>query len=312
MKRYITIAVFMLLLFALPITTALAVTAPVRVGMAQVSYLQVTLAWDANTEIDLAGYKIYWGTASHTYATSVTLAGTPAQPSYVVTGLTTGLTYYFAVTAYNTAGLESGFSNEVFAIIGGPVGPPGPMGPQGPPGVAGPAGPIGPQGPPGVRGDVGPAGPAGPQGPQGVKGDTGAIGPQGSPGPIGPAGARGDVGPAGPQGIQGIPGPIGPAGPQGPEGPPGTAAWVVQGPMVSDVTARTVKLAWKTNEPTTARIEFQYQGGPFNSLVVDTVPVSDHAVNLAQLTSGKIYTYTVINQTAAGTQLTATGTFRTR
>ena len=32
---------------------------------------QVTLAWDANTESDLAGYKVHYGTASGSYTTSV-------------------------------------------------------------------------------------------------------------------------------------------------------------------------------------------------------------------------------------------------
>jgi len=74
----------------------------------------VTLEWDANTESDLAGYKVYYGTASRTYGTPITLG---KVTTYTVTGLTPGTTYYFAVTAYNTAGLESGYSNEVFATI---------------------------------------------------------------------------------------------------------------------------------------------------------------------------------------------------
>ena len=32
---------------------------------------QVTLAWDANTESDLAGYRVHYGTASGSYTTSV-------------------------------------------------------------------------------------------------------------------------------------------------------------------------------------------------------------------------------------------------
>jgi hypothetical protein len=74
----------------------------------------VTLEWDANTESDLAGYKVYFGTASRTYGAPITLG---KVTTYTVTGLTPGTTYYFAVTAYNTAGLESGYSNEVSATI---------------------------------------------------------------------------------------------------------------------------------------------------------------------------------------------------
>ena len=78
----------------------------------------VTLAWDPNSETDLAGYKVYYGTASGVYGAPITLGKTT---THTVTGLAPG-TYYFAVTAYNTAGLESGFSNEVFTTIPGTPG----------------------------------------------------------------------------------------------------------------------------------------------------------------------------------------------
>jgi len=78
----------------------------------------VTLAWDPNTETDLAGYKLYIGTASRTYGPPILLG---KVTTYTVTNLAPG-TYYFAVTAYNTAGLESGFSNEVSAVISGTPG----------------------------------------------------------------------------------------------------------------------------------------------------------------------------------------------
>ncbi len=84
----------------------------------QAAAADVTLQWDPNTETDLAGYKVYYGTASRTYGAPVTIG---LQTTYTVTGLTAG-TYYFAVTAFNTAGLESGFSNEVSTTISGGAG----------------------------------------------------------------------------------------------------------------------------------------------------------------------------------------------
>ena len=70
----------------------------------------VTLAWDANTESDLAGYKIYYGVESGNYTKTV---DTGTQTSYTFTTLTPGQTYYFAAKAYNTANQESAFSDEV-------------------------------------------------------------------------------------------------------------------------------------------------------------------------------------------------------
>jgi len=75
----------------------------------------VHLAWDANSETTLSGYKLYYGTASRNYATVINVAN---RTTYTVTALGPG-TYYFAVTAYDTLGNESAFSNEVFTTIAG-------------------------------------------------------------------------------------------------------------------------------------------------------------------------------------------------
>jgi hypothetical protein len=71
---------------------------------------QVTLTWEPNSEPDLAGYQVYYGTSSGIYTDSIDVGNTNA---YTVSGLEEGLIYYFAVTAYNYSGDESSFSNEV-------------------------------------------------------------------------------------------------------------------------------------------------------------------------------------------------------
>lgn len=69
----------------------------------------IELGWDANSETDLAGYKVYQG-----YTTSLTLAATLGKTtSYTFTNATTGRRRYYAVTAFNTSGQESGYSNLV-------------------------------------------------------------------------------------------------------------------------------------------------------------------------------------------------------
>jgi fibronectin type 3 domain-containing protein len=80
-----------------------------KVGLAA----QIRLAWDANTEPDVAGYKIYYGTSSKSYTGSVDVGNVT---SYTLTGLTQGQTYYIAVTAYNTSGSESNYSGEVSGV----------------------------------------------------------------------------------------------------------------------------------------------------------------------------------------------------
>ena len=77
-----------------------------------------SLEWDANSEADVAGYKLYYGTASGSYSRSMD-AGDATTAT--VPELISGFTYYFAVTAYNDAGLESPPSNEVTFTVPWPA-----------------------------------------------------------------------------------------------------------------------------------------------------------------------------------------------
>ena len=77
----------------------------------------VTLTWTANGEPDLAGYKIYVGTASGTY----NALGSPFEVGkvvrYTVSNLPKDQTYFFAMSAYDSAGNESALSAEVSKSI---------------------------------------------------------------------------------------------------------------------------------------------------------------------------------------------------
>jgi len=85
---------------------------PVSLTIRATTASQANLFWNANSETDLAGYKVYQGTASGGYGAPVaTLPKTTT--SYIATGLQTGTTYFFTVSAYDSAGNESIHSNEV-------------------------------------------------------------------------------------------------------------------------------------------------------------------------------------------------------
>src|SRR5438874_1541181 len=70
----------------------------------------VTLAWNRSPGTNIVGYKVYYGVASRTY-TAVVSAGNSTNAT--VSGLTSGATYFFAVTSYDPSGLESDYSSEI-------------------------------------------------------------------------------------------------------------------------------------------------------------------------------------------------------
>lgn len=85
----------------------LTVTPPTTSGTA-------TLTWTANTETDLTGYNVYVGTQSGAYGAPVSVG---KATTYTASNLIGGSTYYFTVTALNSAGEESLHSSEVSKAI---------------------------------------------------------------------------------------------------------------------------------------------------------------------------------------------------
>lgn len=73
---------------------------------------QVTLVWDPNSETDLAGYRIYRGTNTGQYDTFFEV-----HTNLAIAKALLGHTNFFVATAYDTEGLESEFSNEVFVVF---------------------------------------------------------------------------------------------------------------------------------------------------------------------------------------------------
>ena len=74
----------------------------------------VEVEWNSNNEIDLAGYRVHYGNSSREYTNSIDTGNTT---EYTVLGLQGGATYYFALTAYDYSGNESGYSDEIMETI---------------------------------------------------------------------------------------------------------------------------------------------------------------------------------------------------
>jgi hypothetical protein len=70
----------------------------------------LTLAWNPVPDPDVAGYNLYYGTASRVY-TSVVQVEDTAQVT--IMGLRPGVTYFLAVTTVSSSGLESDYSDEI-------------------------------------------------------------------------------------------------------------------------------------------------------------------------------------------------------
>jgi hypothetical protein len=91
--------------------------------------VDMTLVWDPPTTnadgtplTDLAGYKIYYGLASGSYATIIPVGNVL---TYTVRNLLANVIYYFVATALDTSGNESAYSNEVSKSKAQSIGVPG-------------------------------------------------------------------------------------------------------------------------------------------------------------------------------------------
>lgn len=72
----------------------------------------VYLSWLDNTERDIAGYRIYEAPCATGSGCPYERIGSTDGTTFTVTGLTNGVTRYFAVAAYDFAGNESDLSYE--------------------------------------------------------------------------------------------------------------------------------------------------------------------------------------------------------
>ena len=79
----------------------------------------VALSWNPSTAANVGGYKVYYGTSSGVYTTSVNVGN---NTSYQISGLQQGTPYFFAVTAYDLSQtVEGSPSAEITAIATTPV-----------------------------------------------------------------------------------------------------------------------------------------------------------------------------------------------
>lgn len=119
-----------------PFETAIITDAPISppIGLSATAGTgKITLSWEANTESDTAGYKVYWDTDSGLfYANSVDVG---VESSYTITDIADN-TYYVTITAYDinydtstddqgtivnenqTSGYESWYADEITVTLG--------------------------------------------------------------------------------------------------------------------------------------------------------------------------------------------------
>ena len=74
----------------------------------------VTLAWDANPEANITGYKLKYGFASKVYSVVIP---TGKVTEITIPNMVEGTQYFFAVSAFNNEGLESLDSDEISYVI---------------------------------------------------------------------------------------------------------------------------------------------------------------------------------------------------
>jgi len=107
MKRLILI----LLLIALPLSISYGLPTQQPTGLA---WDAPTLNTDGSPLTDLAGYYVYWSAVSGGYSDTDRQQVAVATIRFTdLTALADATDKYFVVTAYNTLGYESPFSNEV-------------------------------------------------------------------------------------------------------------------------------------------------------------------------------------------------------
>jgi hypothetical protein len=88
---------------------------PISTGTATLDWTPPTENSDGSALTNLAGYTVYYGTSPDKLTESVKVSN-PGLTAYTVSNLTSG-TWYFAVTSYSSAGVESTRSGVISATM---------------------------------------------------------------------------------------------------------------------------------------------------------------------------------------------------
>ena len=92
------------------------VTLTLLAGLGGARAASVSLGWNPSSDTNVTSYNVYYGTSSGDYTNEAVIGNVSVT---TISNLTCGVTYYFAITAVDAAGDESGFSNEVLYITPG-------------------------------------------------------------------------------------------------------------------------------------------------------------------------------------------------
>jgi Putative Ig domain len=94
---------------SLPAFSIDVIAAAATSGTAMVTWVAPTENTNGTALTDLAGYYVYYGTDASSLSQTIQVSNAAAL-TYEVTGLAAGNTWYFAVSAYTTAGEQSALS----------------------------------------------------------------------------------------------------------------------------------------------------------------------------------------------------------
>jgi Fibronectin type III domain len=81
----------------------------------------VNFGWTPAVDPTVVGYNVHFGISSGQYTQTLNVPGASIAAATVSSGLSPGITYFFAVRAYNAANTESPNSNEVSLAIPTPT-----------------------------------------------------------------------------------------------------------------------------------------------------------------------------------------------
>lgn len=96
---------------AIPASSLICGDSPTPTNKATVSWTKPATNADGSAIANLAGYIVYFGNSSRAYPNAIVVSN-PDTLNCLVSSLPAG-TNYFAVTAFNSSGIESYYSEEV-------------------------------------------------------------------------------------------------------------------------------------------------------------------------------------------------------